>query len=72
MKKLDPLENVGSAHGLSLWLKSSLVPLYLASSLYCRFCVNDYIAKLFEKIACNISSCHFGVRWPVIQPFLKF
>ena len=25
----------------------------LAVSLHCSFCVNDYIAKIFAKIACN-------------------
>ena len=36
------------------------------------FNMNDYIAKMFMKINCNISSGHYGVCLQVIQPFLKF
>ena len=54
------------------WLKSSLVPLSLAFSSHSRFCVNDYIAKMYMKIACNISSGRYGDRLQVIHPFLKF
>ena len=34
--------------------------------------MNDYIAKMYAKIACKISFGHYGVRLQVIQPFLKF
>ena len=47
------------------------MPLSLAFSLHCRFCVNDYIANTYAKIACNSSSGHYVVRLQVIQPFLK-
>ena len=56
----------------SIWLKSTLVPFSLAFSSHSRFCVNDYIAKMYTKIACNIYSCRFDVRLQVMQPFLNF
>ena len=52
--------------------KTSLVPLSLAFSSHCLFCVNDYKAKMYAKIDCNISSGRYGVCLPAIQPFLKF
>ena len=36
------------------------------------FCVNDYIAKMYTKIVCNISSGRFDVDFQIIQPILKF
>ena len=30
------------------------MPLSLAFSSHCRFCLNDYIAIMYAKIACNI------------------
>ena len=49
------------------------VPFRLKSSFSgSRFCVNGYIAKMYTKIACNISSGRYGVRLQVIQSFLKF
>ena len=56
----------------SIWLKPTLVPFSLAFSSHSRFCVNDYIAKMYTKIACNISSGRFDVRLQVMQPFLNF
>ena len=40
--------------------KSSLVPLSQAFSSHSHFCVNDYIVKLYTKIAGNISSGRYG------------
>ena len=34
--------------------------------------MNDYIAKMYTKIICNISSGRFDVHFQVIQPILKF
>ena len=34
--------------------------------------MNDYIAKMYTKIMCNISSGRFDVQLLVIQPILKF
>ena len=43
----------------------------MALKSHSRYCVNDYIAKMFTKIACNTSSGLYGVRLQVTQPFLK-
>ena len=56
-----------------IWLKPSLVPLFLAFNSHSRFfCVNDYITKMYTKIACNNSFGGFEVRLQVMQPFLDF
>ena len=56
-----------------IWLKPSLVPLFLVFNSHSRFiCVNDYITKKYTKIACNNSSGVFDVRLQVMQPFLNF
>ena len=34
--------------------------------------MNDYMAKMYTKIICNISSGRFDVHLQVIQPILKF
>ena len=34
--------------------------------------MNEYIAKIYTKIICNISSGRFDVHLQVIQPILKF
>ena len=34
--------------------------------------MNDYIAKMYTKVICYISSGHFDVHLQVIQPILKF
>ena len=39
---------------LSFWLKSSLVLQFLAFHWHSRFCVNEYIAKIYTEIICNI------------------
>ena len=46
-----------------------MVPHSIAFSLHYHFRTNHYIAKLYSKIACNISSGSFGVCVQVIQPF---
>ena len=35
-------------------------------------CTNDYIKRLYSKIAFNISSGSYWVHVQVIRPFLKF
>ena len=55
-----------------IWLKPSLVPLSLAISSHSRFCVNDYITKMYTKTTCCVFSGRFGVRLQVMQPFLHF
>ena len=39
---------------LSFWLKSSLMLHFLAFHWQSRFCANEYIAKIYMKIICNI------------------
>ena len=34
--------------------------------------MNDYITKMYTKVACNNSSGVFDVRLQVMQPFLNF
>ena len=45
--------------------------LSLAFSSHSCFCVTDYIVKMYAKIACNISSGRYGVRFQEIQPFFE-
>ena len=54
---------------LPIWLKSSIMRHFLAFSSHSRFCVNDYIAKMYREIVCNISSDRYGFSLQVIQQF---
>ena len=48
------------------------MPHFLVFGRHSLLCTNDYIARLYSKIAFNISSGSYGVHVQVIQPFLKF
>ena len=48
------------------------MPYSMAFGLHYHFCTNDHIARMYSKIACNISSGSYGVCVQVIQPSLKF
>ena len=48
------------------------MPHFLVFGLHSPLCTNDYIARLYSKIAINISPGSYGVHVQVIQPFLKF
>ena len=37
-----------------------------------RLCINEYIAKIYTKIICNIFSGRFDVHLQVVQSILKF
>ena len=57
---------------LPFWLKSSLMLHFLAFHWQRRFCVNEYIAKIYMKIICKFFSGRVDVHLQVIQPILKF
>ena len=42
---------------LTVWLKSSLMLHFLAFHWQSRFCVDQYVAKIYTKIICNIFFC---------------
>ena len=48
------------------------MPHFLVFGCHCLLCTNDYIARLYSKIAFNNLSGSYGVYVQVIQPLLKF
>ena len=57
---------------LPFLLKSSMKLHFLIFNWQRRFCVNEYIAKIYTKIIRNIFSCRFDVHLQVIRPILIF
>ena len=48
------------------------MPHFLVFGCHSLLCMSNYIARLYSKIAFNVSSGSYGVYVQVIQPFLKF
>ena len=45
---------------------------FLVFGLHSLLCTNDYIARLYSKIAFNISSGSYGVHVQVLKQFRNF
>ena len=53
---------------LPFWLKSSMKLHFLVFNWQRSFCLNEYIAKIYTKIICNIFSGRCDVHLQVIRP----
>ena len=56
---------------LPFWLKSSLMLHFLAFHWQSRFCVNEYIAKIYMKIICNIFFWSLWCSFASITAYFK-